>query len=228
MRQLTLPRDGLYARWYSPTDSHRAIPAVVTFGGSNGGLRTGPLARAFASYGYPALALGYFKAPGLPKQLANIPLEYFRRAIEFVRRQPGVNRVVLTGSSRGGDSALLIGATYPRLVQGVVAIVPHYQANYGWSLRGKPVPYDTVIPVERIRGPILTASGGRDQVWSSSVYTEQIELRLRDKHFRYAHKRLNFAQEGHSLAGAQAELWAQIRAFMRRLPAAHRGPARGS
>ena len=145
------------------------MPGVVTFGGSNGGLRTGPLAHAFAAYGYPALALAYFKAPGLPKRLDNIPLEYFKRAVEFVRRQPGVDRVVLTGSSRGGEAALLIGSTYPRLVQGVVAIVPHYQANYGWSLHGKPVPHDTVIPVERIRDAECLGWDRRQRIRNAAV-----------------------------------------------------------
>jgi len=227
-RALSVAADGLYARWYAPTDVHRPRPGLVVFGGSNGGLHAAPLARAFASYGYPALALAYFRAPGLPSRLENIPLEYFEGAIQFVRRQPGVGRVVLSGSSRGGEAALLLAATYPARVQGVVAIVPHYQTNYGWSLKGKPVPYDEVIPVECIRRPILTASGGRDRIWSSSVYTDQIELRLRDQHFRCPHQRLDFPREGHSLAGAQAELWTQMRKFMRRLAAPPRDPARGS
>jgi dienelactone hydrolase len=213
-RQLTVARDGLYARLYAPTDK-RPGTAVLTFGGSTGGLGMTRLAHAFASYGYPALALAYFKAPGLPRQLRDIPLEYFEKALRFVRAQPGVRRVVVVGASRGGEAALLLGSTYPRLVAGVVGIVPHYQANYGWTRAGREIPYDTPIRVERIRGPILTASGGQDHVWSSSVYTEQIELRLDDHHFRYPHERLDFPAEGHSLAGAQAVLWRRIRQFMR-------------
>jgi pimeloyl-ACP methyl ester carboxylesterase len=228
MRRLTVARDGLYAQWYAPTDLKRDMPAIVVFGGSNGGLSEGPFAAAFASYGYPALALAYFKAPGLPQQLRRIPLEYFERAIRFARRQPGVSRVVVCGASRGGEAALLLGSTYPQLVSGVIGIVPNYQVGGGWTLRGKLIPYDAPIRVERIRGPVLTASGGRDQVWSSSVYTEQIELRLDDAHFRFPHARLDYPDEGHSLAGVQADLWRHVRAFMRRLPAAPPGPARGS
>ena len=204
------------------------MPAVVVFGGSNGGVGLDALARAFASYGYTALALAYFKAPGLPRELRGIPLEYFAKAIRFARSQPGVSRVAVAGASRGGEAALLLGATYPRLISGVIALVPHYQVNFGWTLDGKQIPYDTPIRVERIRGPILTASGGRDRVWSSSVYSEQIELRLDDAHFRYPHERLDFPREGHGLTGAQAVLWRQMRAFMRRLAAAPPSPARGS
>jgi hypothetical protein len=110
----------------------------------------------------------------------------------------------------------------------VIGVVPNFQVGGGWTLRGKLIPYDTPIRVERIRGPILTASGGRDQVWSSSVYTEQIELRLNDARFRFPHTRLDYPDQGHSLAGVQADLWRHIRAFMARLRAAPPGPARGS
>jgi dienelactone hydrolase len=227
-RALTVARDGMYGRWYTPADADRDMPAVVVLGGSKGGLRIAAFAKAFASYGYPALALAYFKAPGLPSELRRIPLEYFERAIRFARRQPGVKRVVVAGGSRGGEAALLLGSTYPDLIGGVIGLVPAYQVNSGWTLRGREIPYDTPIRVERIRGPILTASGGRDQVWSSSVYTDQIELRLEDEHFRFPHQRLDYPREGHSLAGVQADLWRHTRMFMRRLAAAPPGPARGS
>jgi dienelactone hydrolase len=216
-RALTVAADGMYGRWYTPSDLKRSAPAVVVVGGSNGGLRIAPFARAFASYGYPALALAYFKAPGLPNELRDIPLEYFEHAITFAKSQSGVSRVVVVGASRGGEAALLLGSTYPKLIGGVIGIVPAYQVNGGWTLRGTEIPYDTPIRVERIHGPILTASGGRDMVWSSSVYTDQIELRLRDAHFRYPHERLDYPTEGHGLTAVQADLWRHIRAFMRRL-----------
>jgi dienelactone hydrolase len=225
-RALTVAHDGLYGRWFAPVRSRGS--AVIVFGGSNGGLTTVPLARAFAARGYPALALAYFRAPGLPRRLENIPLEYFERALRFAHAQHGVRSVALVGSSRGGEAALLIASTYPRLANGVIALVPEYQTYAGWSLHGKPVPAYRVIPVERIRGPILTASGGRDQVWSSSVYTEQIELRLADKHFAYRHKRVDFPDAGHDLRAGAERLWPEMLAFMRRLAAARPGPAHGS
>ena len=46
-----------------------------------GGAETGDLnGDALALAGYPALALGYFKEPGLPQCLCSVPLEYFARA----------------------------------------------------------------------------------------------------------------------------------------------------
>jgi uncharacterized protein len=34
--------------------------------------------------------VGYFSLPGLPSALANIPLEYFARALRWLAAQPGV------------------------------------------------------------------------------------------------------------------------------------------
>ena len=207
------------------------MPAVVAFGGSNGGLLAMPrFAHGFAAEGYPALALAYFKEPGLPEALDGIPLEYFARAVRWVARQPGVDpgKVVLLGISRGGEGALLIASTYPKLVHGVIALVPDYQTNLGWSLHGHDVAYDRPIRVERIRGPVLTASGGRDKVWSSSVYTEQIEQRLDSHDFAYPHERLDFPEAGHFLGGTAPVIWPRILRLMRRLREAPPGPARGS
>ena len=41
-----------------------------------------------ASHGFPALAVAYFDEPGLPCALQNIRLEYFVRAIQWLRAQP--------------------------------------------------------------------------------------------------------------------------------------------
>jgi dienelactone hydrolase len=228
--RLSVGRDGLYGEWDAPRDSRRRMPAVVTFGGSGGGLTTTPLSRALASAGYPSLALAYFKEPGLPRHLRKIPLEYFARAVRFSQRQPGVDpgRVVVMGHSRGGEAALLIAATYPQLVHGAIGLVPHYETGGGWTLHGKLLPFDMEIPVERINGPVLTASGGRDHIWSSSVYTDQIELRLQSKGFRYPHERLDFPQAGHSLRGTGPVLWPRILRLLRRLAAAPPAPAHAS
>jgi dienelactone hydrolase len=98
----------------------------VLLGGSEGGLPNGYAAGLLASHGYSVLALAYFDEPGLPPELQRIPLEYFQRAISWLAKQPDVDptRITLIGSSRGGEAALLIGATYPQLVRAVAAYVP--------------------------------------------------------------------------------------------------------
>ena len=78
------------------------------FGGSEGGQGFSPvIAGLFASHGYPALSVAYFGAPGLPKTLSSIPLEYFTGALTWLRKQPGVDpsRVWIYSGSRGSEAA---------------------------------------------------------------------------------------------------------------------------
>jgi dienelactone hydrolase len=162
---------------------------VLIMGGSEGGLSPSVLApaRLLAAHGHPTLAIAYFGEPGLPAQLRNIPLEYFRRALEWLRAQPQVRgrRVVVAGGSYGGEAVLLIGATYPTLVRGVVALVPDDWVDpspgigsyAAWTLHGKAVPIGQ-IPVRRIRGPIFAVGGGDDQLWPSAAHVESLRRDL--------------------------------------------------
>lgn len=103
------------------------------------------------------------------------------------------------GVSRGGEAALLLGATYPNLIDGEIAGVPSAYvvpspdnvATPAWTLHGRPVPHlagaqllattdripvhapSAEIAVERIRGPILLTCGGDDQIWPSCTFTVQ-------------------------------------------------------
>lgn len=216
-------RAGLYGERFDPPAA-KAGPAVLVIGGSEGGLSTAGLAAMLASHGHPAMALAYFGAPGLPSQLKDIPLEYFAHALRVLRRTADGRPVVVLGISRGGEAALLIGATFPSLVQGVVALVPSNVVNPStdgrfpaWTLGGRPVPHvramdfgdadpvrtpAAVIRVERIKGPVLTASGGQDELWPSYLYADTLQHRLAVHHFSYVHRNLYFENAGHLLGGA--------------------------
>ena len=195
---------------------------MLVFGGSDGGLSGTLVAALLAAHGYPALALAYFNAPGLPAQLSDIPLEYFATALRWLRAQPQVDpRHVLTlGVSRGSEAALLLGAYYPRLVNGVIASVPSDVAicSYpncsgpAWTLHGRPLPYTfqfdnphpvddpaAVIPVERIRGPVFLDCGGADAVWVSCPYARAIMTRLAAHHDAYQHVLQAYPAAGHGV-----------------------------
>jgi dienelactone hydrolase len=208
----------------SGTSRHEAL---MVFGGSEGGLSTTTLASLLAGHGYPTLALAYFGLPGLPDVLENIPLEYFVRALEWLRGRPEVDpsHVLVVGISRGSEAALLLGSDFPTLVQGVIACVPSSVANPGlgatgeftsaaWTLAGKPVPTVTVaelgdpapagdpaaiIRVERIRGPVLLVAGGADRLWPSSAYARAIMVRLDDAQDRFLHQELDYPAAGHAV-----------------------------
>ena len=138
--------------------------------------------------------------------MRDIPLEYFARALRRLRARPDVDlrRVAVIGVSRGGEAALLIGATYPRLVHGVVALVPSNVVNptldghsAAWTVHGRPVPHvsgaelgdpDPVSAPDALRSPTCPR-----RRWRSSAAR------------RPAHE------------AAKAALWPRIVAFMGRL-----------
>jgi acetyl esterase/lipase len=125
-KRLRPAKGGIYGNLYLPKHTAGRRPAVLVFSGSGGGLTTGMAAALLAALGYLSLALAYFKAPGLPQTLRDIPLEYLTSALEVLRAQPGMDpdHVLIAGDSRGGEAALLLGAHFPRLVNGVIAGVP--------------------------------------------------------------------------------------------------------
>lgn len=114
---------GLVANLFLPpgTGPH---PTVLVVSGSGGGFAD-TTAALYASHGYAALSLAYFNAPGLPDELLNIPLEYFANAIAWIERQPELDtdRLGISGTSRGGELALLLASRHPKL-RFVIAYVP--------------------------------------------------------------------------------------------------------
>ena len=131
-------------------------PAVLVLNGSGGGINE-PRAALYASHGYAALALGYFKAPGLSDYISNTRLEIFETALHWMHRElkPRNGFVALSGQSRGGELVLLLGSLFPELVSAVIGYVPgavvHCAQNAcdpatgrdgpAWTLRGQPLPH---------------------------------------------------------------------------------------
>ncbi len=140
-----------------------------------------------SAHGYPVLSLAYFGEPGLPQNLERIPLEYFRRALAWMREQPEVDpkHVVTFGISRGGELSLLLAATFPELVHGAVGYVPSSTVYPGlpdsgqpaWTYRGKPVLGD--IPLHRVSGPVFAVGAGDDLLWPSDLFVGNIQFALR-------------------------------------------------
>ncbi|HEX5441988.1 MAG TPA: acyl-CoA thioester hydrolase/BAAT C-terminal domain-containing protein, partial [Ktedonobacterales bacterium] len=87
-------------------------------------------------------------AEGLPPRLADIPLEYFKTALDWMSVRPEVRgeRCALLGTSRGAELALLLGATFPQ-VGAVIAYAPSGvlwgavgATGPAWTYRGEPLP----------------------------------------------------------------------------------------
>ncbi|MDB5895780.1 MAG: palmitoyl-CoA hydrolase, partial [Rhodoferax sp.] len=150
--------DGLVGTLFMPPGPG-PHPAVMVLNGSGGGLNE-PRAALYASHGYAALALGYFKAPGLPDHISDTPLEIFETALHWLhaRLRPKNGFVALSGQSRGGELVLLLGSMFPSLVSAVIGYVPgavvHSAQNAcdprlgpdsrngpAWRFRGQPLPH---------------------------------------------------------------------------------------
>ncbi len=153
--RVPLEQEGLYGFLYRPAGTG-PFPAVLILGGSNGGLYEW-LAQAFASNGFAALTLAYFRYRDLPAELVDIPIERFERAIRWLKAQPAVrpDRVAIVGGSRGGELALYL-ASRSRDCRAVVGWTPgehlwegmtkrFFDPDYvpvaSWTLGGKPLPF---------------------------------------------------------------------------------------
>lgn len=145
------------------------FPTVLVLGGSGGGFPDQPAA-LFASHGFAAVSLAYFAVDGLPPELRRIPLEYFDAAIDWIVAHPRLqsDHLTVSGTSRGGELALLLASRDPR-IRAVVAYVPSSHVwgaisretaekddDYfaSWTINGQAVPYagrvrnDAVAPDE--------------------------------------------------------------------------------
>lgn len=165
---------GLVGELYRPAGRAGRRAALIVLGGSDGGLPSD--AEVFAREGYVVLGLAYFGAPGVPAELSDIPLEYFDRAVGWLKVQPGVDprRIGLVGTSKGAEAGLLAAARNPE-IRVVVAGAPSSVAWQGigaasrgagassWSLEGKStafLPYDRSVPFTSV-GDLYTRSWAR-------------------------------------------------------------------
>jgi fermentation-respiration switch protein FrsA (DUF1100 family) len=194
--------EGLVGTLYLPPGPG-PFPAVMILNGSGGGINE-PRAALYASRGYAAFALAYFKAPGLSDYISNTPLEYFQTGLRWLRKkvQPKHDFVAISGQSRGGELVLLLGATFPEEVSAVVAYVPGAVVHSGqnacdpkigregptWLLGGKPIPHvwennrtATWAPFDEGPSPhrhekaILTALQDPDAVARARIKVEDIQ-----------------------------------------------------
>ncbi|MEO6086118.1 MAG: acyl-CoA thioesterase/bile acid-CoA:amino acid N-acyltransferase family protein [Umezawaea sp.] len=167
VRRTEVDADGLVGVLFEPDDED-TYPGVIVLGGSEGGLHETDAA-LLAGHGFAALALAYFGAPGVPEHLVDVPLEYFGKAISYLSERAG--EIGVLGGSRGGEVALLLGATFPE-VRAVVSVVGSGVVTQGigpgrnllqilqheaasWTLKGEALPYLPYTVPERLRTDVV-------------------------------------------------------------------------
>ena len=210
--------NGLVGKFYLPNAAEK-VPALLILGGSDGGMDT-QMASLLASHGYATLALAYFGSPPLPSSLTEIPLEYFKTAIDWLQTQENVaaDKIGVLGTSRGGELALLLGSKYPeiKVVVGYVGSGIVFGNNSresageksAWTYLDEPMPWlnstqdnveEATIPVENIQGAILLISGEDDQIWPSALLSEVAIVRLEENDHPYPFEHLAYVDAGHHI-----------------------------
>lgn len=145
----------LFANYFPAAETGRK-PGILLLGGSEGGLERDLLRQAVLLQrdGYNVLHVAYHNAPGKPATLTNVPLEEFRRSLDWLKSRPEVDPASLgvVGYSKGAEAALLVATRYPG-IKAVVAGMPSSVAwdgldtpsilfglNSSWSEGGREVP----------------------------------------------------------------------------------------
>lgn len=143
MKKTPVREDGLVGTLFRKGNPSSAI---IVLGGSSGGLSESR-AEEMAEQGFAALALAYFAVDSLPPTLNQIPLEYFEKAIERLRKEPEIQRIGLWGGSRGAELSLILGTLFPDQIDAIAAHVPSSvvygtldeQGAAAWIYQGKPI-----------------------------------------------------------------------------------------
>lgn len=148
---------------------------VMQLGGAEGGMAEEDAA-LLSAHGFTVLALAYFGMRGLPPVLSRIPVEYFGRALNYLRAHPKVapGGITVTGVSKGSEAALLTGATYPDAVRSVISIVGSAVHTQGisqdistgslleilqtqvasWTYQGRDLPYQPNVVTPKLRAAL--------------------------------------------------------------------------
>ena len=180
VRSLDVRENGLIAKLYEP-ESRGPNPGILVLGGSEGGIGSAEARAAIlASHGYAALALAYFGIDNLPSHLAEIPLEYFKSAIDWLSHRENINpnALAVMGMSKGAELALLLATRLSEL-RAVVAYAPSSVAwaavgkpGPSWTFKGEPVPFVPISPAAKPR----FEDDGKTMV-ISPIYLESLQNR---------------------------------------------------
>jgi dienelactone hydrolase/protocatechuate 3,4-dioxygenase beta subunit len=199
--------DGWHAVYAFPASSEK-LPLVLSLHGSEGGSVGKARGRAclLASHGFAAVAVNYFAysheaIEGVPSRHEEIRLEILESIREWLETRPevNVNRIHLTGVSKGAEFAML-AATHFDWIASVVALVPSdvvwegYSAGGGtgtasssWSIGGKPVPFIPLFPFDpKMQGMYRTNTERYErsrqyypqQAFAARIPVEKIDARI--------------------------------------------------
>jgi uncharacterized protein len=176
-------------RLYSDKAVQQRAVGIVLIGGSEGELLAADaVAPQFAALGYRVLGVNYHGGfADRSRPLANVPLEQFSEAAQWLSKRTGIRKVVVIGESRGSEAALLTALRSP-VVAGVIGVVPSIyvwsavgsadpQGPSGWSAGGKPLVYVKPIQKESPDATTFTQALAADkEVEKATIPIEKIRV----------------------------------------------------
>ncbi|MEG1460576.1 MAG: acyl-CoA thioester hydrolase/BAAT C-terminal domain-containing protein, partial [Oscillospiraceae bacterium] len=182
MDSFTLEKDGFFGELILPSENKYPDKAMIAFIGSNGDFANArKLAEYFADLGVTGLALAYWNAEGLPKQMSELPLESVENAAKYLKNR-GFSKIGVCGISKGGELALLSASMFPE-INGVIALSPNYAACVGfkgmretkhstWVYGGKEIPY-TKVHVSIAKALVKTLAAG--EMTTNFIYEQALK-----------------------------------------------------
>ncbi len=160
VRGKVIHKNGFQANYFVKENTQPKVTVLLIGGGQWGDY----WAQQFATKDMVGLSIPYIGKDGLPRLAEEIELEYFENALNWLRKQPEVdpNKIVVMGASRNAELALIIAATFPKMISGVVGYAPSsvswpntvlpYSSNDlkpSWKYKGVAIPY---IPMPKLSG----------------------------------------------------------------------------
>jgi dienelactone hydrolase len=124
---------GIVGKLFMPKRGNNRT-AVVVIPGAGGPNFDMSNAYLLAARGFIVLSLAYYGLDGLPPQLESIPIEYFSRAIDYLRREylGSEGKIVILGISRGTEAAAML-ALQREDIDGLILLSPSSVLNSAWG-----------------------------------------------------------------------------------------------
>jgi pimeloyl-ACP methyl ester carboxylesterase len=126
--------EGIVGKLFMPKQHDKNRTAVVIIPGAGGPNFEILPAYLLAARGFTVFSLAYYGLDDLPQQLESIPIEYFSRAVDYLRRKyiGSGGKIVLLGISRGTEAAAML-ALQRIDIDGLVLLSTSSVLNSGWG-----------------------------------------------------------------------------------------------
>lgn len=120
----TMKKDGFVGHLYEP-DVEYSSAIIITMGGEKSILPPQWMAERFAELGFLALSVSLFGAEGLPDGVVEIPLDMFKNAVDFIKKEKAVKHIYAYGASMGSLAVVVAAIHMPEIEKVILVSPPH-------------------------------------------------------------------------------------------------------